>query len=202
MAEHSYLEASRAVRETFARHVLGDVLRWAFEAGAIVTLPEDEIEDFLFSVRDRISTVDPVWAPAMEALRAVPAAPLRADLDEAFATIRTIAQAVASKASTNPARLTVQIVLPTPSSDRDGKPRWTMRGRLADALIWTALRLFSETPRSLVRTCGIPDCPRIYVGRANQKYCAPHQAEAHRQTQRQAEAAFRARKRGKKKRRG
>jgi hypothetical protein len=56
-----------------------------------------------------------------------------------------------------------------------------------------AVKLFSEVPRSLIRTCGFEHCPRVYVAGKNQRYCLRHQADAQRQTQRRAERAFRQR---------
>jgi hypothetical protein len=91
----------------------------------------------------------------------------------------------------------VQFYIPDESSDRDGKPRWWLDGRLQDALVWMAVRLFSEVPRSLIRRCALEGCPRVYVAAKNQKYCAKHMAEAQRLVQRRAERAFRARQRTK-----
>jgi hypothetical protein len=196
-----YLEASKRVRETFARHELANVLQWAFSADEISAMPEDQLEDYLYGVRGRIAAVDPVWTSTMDALRRAPAARLRADLAAALAHIRQIASMIASGLPSPMVSVPVRVFVTDQTFDRDGKPRWMMQGRLRDALVWTALRLFSEVPRSLVRTCGIPGCPRVYVAQGPQKYCGPHQMEALRAARRRAVHAFRARakKKGRKK---
>jgi hypothetical protein len=79
--------------------------------------------------------------------------------------------------------------------DREGRPRWMMRGRLADASVWTVMKLCSEVPRSLIRACAHAECPRVYIAVKNQKFCPTHQRDAARQAQRRAERAFRARQR-------
>jgi len=80
----------------------------------------------------------------------------------------------------------------------ESRPRWNLLGRLPDALLGGSLRLFSEVPRSLIRICALEGCERVYVAAKHQRYCVPHQHEAHLQTQRRAERAFRARQRAKK----
>ncbi|HXG02445.1 MAG TPA: hypothetical protein VNO23_03380 [Candidatus Binatia bacterium] len=201
--DQRYWEASRRVRETFARHALADLLRWAHDlADEILAAPDDELEDFLFSLRERVGAIEPAWAPAMDALREAPGASLRRELAEAFVKIRALAHGVATRQASPPTPVTVELSISHPAEDRDGRPRWIVRGRLADALVWTTLKLFAEVPRSLIRPCGMTTCPRVYVGAKNQRYCPSHQREARRQAQRRAERAFRARqratKRGKK----
>jgi hypothetical protein len=193
-----YLEASRRVRETFARHELANVLMWAFSADEIVGLPEDELESFLYGVREGVSAVEPAWKPAMDDLRLVQVESLRGDLARAFAKIRVIAKNIATSEPTAGYRVALALHVQGRGSDRDGRPQWTLSGRLADGLVWMALKLFSEVPRSLIRTCGLGKCSRVYVASKNQQYCGPHQMEARRLVQRQAERAFRARKRAKK----
>jgi hypothetical protein len=190
-----YWEASRRVRETFARHALADVLFWAFAADEIARMPEAELDSFLDrGILDLVPAAEPAWAPAMDALRGAPVAALRGDLAKAFARIRALAHDVATGEPTAMIPMTVRLYAPGPP-DRDGRPRWALDGRLADGIIWMALKLFSEVPRSLIRPCGITGCKRIYVAAKNQKYCVNHQREAHRQAQRRAERAFRARQR-------
>ncbi len=194
-----YWERSRQVRETFARFELGNVLNWAFaQADEVLASPEDQLEDFLYGVRGRISAVEPAWESAMEALRLLHPDVLRSELGVAFTKIRAIAADVAAKNATDPAHISLVISLSPAQSDRVGHPRWMLTGRLADALVWMALKLFSEVPRSLIRSCAFKECSRIYVATGPQKYCLPHQAEAARLAQRQAEKAFRERQRAEK----
>jgi hypothetical protein len=196
-----YWAASRRVREAFARHELTNVLHWAFGlADEITQGPDDELEDFLYGLEGRLSAVEPAWGPAMEGVRRGPLAEFRRELADGFDKIRTLARNVAAGEPTAMIPLTVQLYVPARYSDRDGLPRWMMRGRLADALVWMAVKLFSEVPRSLIRPCGMTGCPRIYVAAKNQRYCPQHQGEARRQTQRRAERAFRASQRAKKRR--
>jgi hypothetical protein len=193
--QRSYLERSRQVRETFFRYALGDLLHQAFSADEILAMPDDGIDDFLYGVRDRVGAVEPAWRAAMEELRTTPSKRLRGDLAKAFETIRAIAQRVATMQATAMYQPKVRIYLPHPASDRDGKPRLMLDGRLADALVWAALRLFSEVPRFLIRTCALKGCPRVYVAVKHQKFCGHHQKEA----QRQALQRFRAKqKKGRK----
>lgn len=190
-----YWEASQRVRATYARHELANVLFWAFGADEIARMPEEELESFLYGVSQGIQAVEPAWAPAMENLRGASVAGLRSELAKAFARIRQIAQDVATGEPTAMIPMTVRLYAPGPP-DRDGRPRWSLDGRLADGLVWMALKLCSEVPRSLIRRCGIAGgCVRIYVAAKNQQYCPTHQREAHRRTQRRAEKAFRDRQR-------
>jgi len=187
-----YWDASRRVRESWARFTLAHVLMWAFD-DELPNLPEDQLEDFLSKACGQVGFVEPAWKPAMDALRDIPATSLRGDLKQAFKQIRAIAKDVASGDTTAMLPMTVRLVLPAVPSDRDGRPAWRLYGRLRDGLIWMAVRLFSEVPRSLIRTCSFEHCPRVYVAGKNQRYCLRHQAEAMRQTQRRAERAFRQR---------
>jgi hypothetical protein len=182
------------VRETFARHVLVDLLMWAFESDEILAIPDDDLEHgVVYLMRDRVGAVEPAWVPAMETLRGVPVASLRRELAQAFPRIRAIAQAVAAGQPTAMTSVTVRLYIPSPASDREGKPRWSLDGHLADGLIWMTVKLLSQVPRSLIRRCAFAGCARIYVASKHQRYCAAHQAEARRQMQRRAERAFRAR---------
>jgi hypothetical protein len=192
-----HLEASRRVRETFARYTLADVLHWAFSLADEITGPDPDeaLPSFLYGLAGDLRTVEPAWAPVAEGLPTMPVETVRAELREAFATIRGIAQDVAKGAQTDWIPVTVQLFVSHPSGDREGRPRWHLHGRLRDALVWTALKLFSEVPRSLIRPCALPGCKNVYVASKNQRYCLPHQREAYRQTQRRAERAFRARQR-------
>ena len=98
-------------------------------------------------------------------------------------------------------QLTVRVSVSAASADRDGRPRIIFRGSLADALVWTALKLFSEVKRSLIRSCGFEGCSRIYVATKNQKFCRDHQAKRRRLAQRRAEQVFRERAKKRKKKR-
>jgi hypothetical protein len=188
----NYWEASRRVRASWARFELGNVLLWAFD-DELPTLPEDQLEDFLYGARDRVGGAEPAWQSAMDALRGVPGDALRGELASAFKKIRAIAKDVATGETTAILRITVGLYLPSKDRDRDGQPAWNLDGRLRDGLVWAAVKLFSEVPRSLIRTCGFAHCPRVYVAGKNQRYCRRHQADAQRQTQRRAERAFRQR---------
>jgi hypothetical protein len=192
--QQNYWEASRRVRESWARFELGNLLFWAFDP-EFSTLPEDRLEDFISALRDRVGAAEPAWKPAMDALRGIPVTSLRGDLKQAFATIRELARNVATSQPTGIFRMRVDLFLSTADRDRDGRPAWYLDGRLRDGLVWMAVKLFSEVPRSLIRTCGFAHCPRVYVAGKNQRYCLGHQADAQRQTQRRAERAFRHRAR-------
>ena len=192
-----YSEASRRVREAFARSVLYDVLYWAF--GGLEDASDDELDSIRYGLEDRLSTLEPAWAPVADAIRGMPIDTLRAQLRAAHETIRGVAHAVASREPTRLVPITAQIGLDDDWYDRDGRPRWFLRGDLADALVWMTLKLFSEVPRSVIRSCGITGCTRIYVAGRNQRYCHDHQIEAARKAQRRAEGAWRARQRAKKK---
>ncbi len=191
-----HLEASRRVRETFARYTLADVLHWAFSlAKELTEASQDELDSFLYGLGDRVAAVEPAWTPLAEELQHMVVDTVRAELREAFTAIRGIAQDVAKGEQTDWIPVTVQLFVSHPAEDREGRPRWCLHGRLAEALVWMALKLFSEVPRSLIRPCALPGCESVYVASKNQRYCLPHQREAHRQTQRRAERAFRARQR-------
>jgi hypothetical protein len=175
-------EGSKRVREAFARSALSRVLHWAFER------PADVAE-----VGALIRVVEPALHPALESLAAA-----RRDLLPAWATIRTLAAAVAAGQATARLPIPVHVALVGPPHDRAGQPRMALEIRLADALIWTTLTLFAEVPRAVVRRCGLASCERVFVGTHNQRYCAPHQAEARRQAAQRALRAFRARQRARK----
>jgi hypothetical protein len=204
-----YWEASRKARESFYRYTLADLLAMVFDVTEtpggtrppVVELPEDEFVDVVRLIQDRVIAVEAAWAPSMDegAHRLHPsvAPPLpsdaRAQVGEAFATLRKCAQAVAEGRATPMHRLTMRIYIPLPSADRDGRPRWMLRGRLADGIVWMGIKLLTEVDRSLIRACAYTGCSRIFVAFKNQRYCLHHQAEAHRLAQRRAEQAFRAR---------
>ncbi|MGH8695716.1 MAG: hypothetical protein ACREVS_04525 [Burkholderiales bacterium] len=197
-----YLEASRRVRETFARAELANVLHWSFAlADEILGLSRGELDDFLYGVRGGVVAVDAAWQPAIHRWPSTTKA-LRDELGEAFAKIRAIAHTVASNEPTEPVAVTVELSVAGRVNDDEGRPAWRLRGRLADALVWMALKLFSGVPRSLIRPCGMAGCSTIYVAAKNQRYCPTHQIEAHRQTQRRAERAFRERQHKAKTKRG
>ena len=187
-----YWEASRRVRESWARFELGNVLFWAFDH-ELSNLPEDQLEDFLYHARVSVVGAEPAWKPAMDRLKGVPVTSLRPDLKQAFATIRELARDIATGKGGGIFSMKIQLYVPDQAHDREGRPKWCLDGRLRDGLIWMAVTLFSEVPRSLIRTCGFEHCPRVYVAGKNQRYCLRHQADAQRQTQRRAERAFRQR---------
>jgi hypothetical protein len=196
MAAHwveSHWGRGRAVREAYARHELGNVLGWAFDE--LDRAPAEDLEVFIPEVCRRVAEVEPSWKPAMDGLKGIPETSLRGDLKKAFATIRAIAHNVATGETTGILPVKVGLYLPGKDRDRDGRPAWNLDGRLADALTWAALKLFSEVPRSLIRRCNLEGCSRVYVGVKNQQFCRLHVAEAQRLTQRRAEKAFRARQR-------
>jgi len=188
----NYWEASRRVRETWARFELGNLLFWAFDP-EVLTQPEDEFESFVAFVRDRVAGAEPAWRPAMDALRGIPVKSLRGDLKEAFKMIRELARDVATNQPTGSFPMRIRLYLFNRPGDREGRPVWHLSGRLRDGLVWTAVKLFSEVPRSLIRPCSFAGCTRVYVAGKNQRYCLGHQAEAARQTQRRAENAHRQR---------
>ncbi len=206
-----YWEASRRVRETFCRYTLGDLLSMVFDVTEIpggprppvAELEDDEFEHVVRILQEYVADTEPAWEQGMDESRRLPLAEdARAQVAEAFERIRAIAHDVAAGEATDEVRVTVGISLPARIyQDRAGRPRWVFHGRLADALVWMALSLFSEVPRSLIRRCTFEGCSRIYVASKNQRYCLHHQVLARRQTQRQAERAFRARQRAKTKRR-
>jgi hypothetical protein len=138
-------------------------------------------------------------APVAKTIPRLPPEILGAELREAFATIRAAARAIAHGTPTAMIPITVQLQATENVLDHKGRSAFWLEGRVADALVWTTLKLFSEVPRSLIRPCALAGCDRIYVAAKNQRYCHPHQREAHRQAQRRAEHAFRARQRAKKK---
>ena len=193
------------MRVTFARHQLGRILIWAFEG--FEDRPDDELTlaergrllDALRQARRRIAeavrAIDPTWAPVADSLDTLPLATFRAELREAFETIRRIAHAVAEGRGYVVTPMSVQPSVLGPALDREDRPRWHLHGRPADAVTWSVLKLFAEVPRSLIRACNIPGCPRVFVATKAQRYCEPHQREARRQAQRRAEHAFRARQR-------
>jgi hypothetical protein len=188
----NYWEASRRVRESWARYELGNVLFWAFDH-ELPNLPEDQLEDFLYGARVSVVGAEPAWKPAMDGLKGIPVTSLRPDLKQAFATIRELARDIATGKPGGIFSMKIHLYVPDQASDREGRPKWCLDGRLRDGLIWMAVKLFSEVPRSLIRTCGFVQCPRVYVAGKNQRYCLHHQADAQRQTQRRAERAFRQR---------
>jgi hypothetical protein len=187
----------RRVREAFARVGLTHLLDFAF-AEDLPGLREN-IAGFSSAIGRWVSTEAPEWQPAMDALREVPVESLRSEITTGFTNIRALAQDVAS-GSTRRFSLTVQIYVPPKAADRDGRPGWHLDGGLADALVWVAVKLFAEVPRSLIRRCRL--CPRVFVGGKNQKYCsARHLAEGQRLVQRKAEKAWRDRQQKKRKKR-
>ena len=190
-----HLERSRRIREAFARIALAEVLAWAF-LGPEYTV-DDEFDSFRYRLRDAVLAIDPEW-PMADSIRELPLDDLRVHLRAAHERIRAIARAVASREPTELMQIPAQIGITGSAGDRDGRPRWFLRCDVADALVWTALKLFSEVPRSLIRPCGLTGCARIYVASRNQRFCHEHQHEARRQTQREAERAWRDRKRAKK----
>jgi hypothetical protein len=196
----SYTDASLRVRAAWARSALVDILYWAFDM-PVMDLPDDELADFFVGLRERIAFIEPAWASQMDTLRHERVARVRRELATAYASIRTIAQAVAIGQPTAIMPRPVRLALSERAFDRDGRPRFTRYGRLADALVETTMMLVAEVPRSLIRTCAWADCPRVYVAAKNQKFCPHHQEEAARQAQRRAERAFHARQRAKSKRR-
>jgi hypothetical protein len=178
---------------------LGTLLQWAFSK-IITGAPDEALGDILPILEDRVGVVEPAWKPAIAALRGVPATALRSELTKALQILRTLARDVAQGESTATIPIKrLSLSLSDHHADRDGRPQWRLAGGLADALIWVAMRLFSEVPRSLIRRCSLEGCSRIYVASKNQKFCGAHQVEGARLTQRRAEQAFRARaKKGKK----
>lgn len=190
-AQIKYWEMPRRVRETFARSHLADLLHTAFDREILKTPHGDLLEDF---VRALVVSIEPTWV-----IDEVDRTLVRAEITQAFEALQSCAQAIASNRITPTHTLTVRVSVPAVAADRDGHPRTMLQGRLADALVWAGLKLFSEVPRSLIRACDFEGCSRIYVAIKNQKFCRHHQREAHRQTQRRAEAARRDRQRTTKK---
>jgi hypothetical protein len=195
---HDWAESKR-IREAFARSALNDVLFWAFEHEETLLDQDDaDLADFFFILRSNLSHIAPPWKFLMDEWRHAPVSQFRDDFAEALAAIRAIARDVASNVhSTDPRSMRIELSLADPTRDTDGRPRWRLRGRFADALVWMACTLFAEVPRSVVRLCGLPGCERVFVGTHNQRYCTAHQAEARRQAMQHALRAFRARKRRK-----
>jgi HAMP domain-containing protein len=187
-----YLLASRRVRQTFARYELGNVLLWAFDA-QVPALPDDQLDEFLYGLQSVLRTVEPALATVAGVVAAMSRPDIRAELTEAFERIRTLAQDVAAGHPTGTMPVTVDVYLPDRAEDRDGRPRFGLHARLADALVWMAARLFSEVPRSLIRPCAFAGCARVYVAVKNQRFCLPHQREAMLAAQRRAVRAFRTR---------
>jgi hypothetical protein len=190
------------VRGALARHTLASLLGWAFfDADLIANLPEEEIHLFLYHVGESVTVLEPAWAPTIGDPRATPVGDWRRAMVEAFADIRALAKDVATGKST--ARVTIAVeISASPDDDREGRPLWGLHVGTAQALLWFALNLFHEVPRSLIRTCGIGGgCDRVYVAIKNQTYCLRHRAEARRLAQREAERKFRDRQRAKKRKR-
>ncbi len=77
--QRNYWEASRRVRESWARFELGNLLFWAFDP-EFSNFSEDRLEDFLYGLRDRVGGAEPAWQSAMDALRGIPVTSLRPDL--------------------------------------------------------------------------------------------------------------------------
>jgi hypothetical protein len=186
-----YWEGSRRLRDAFSRHVLADLLEIAYSE--IDTMRDDELRRLVAQLQQHLREVEPGWA-------LTPGHESRAELRRALETIRADA-AVASapksyRLSAEPGVYTLTGLAVGLAVDRaSDRVAVRLQGRLAHGVVWIATRLLAAVDRRLVRRCAFEGCARYYVGGRNQKFCRLHQAEAHRQTQRRAEQAFRARQR-------
>jgi hypothetical protein len=188
----NYWTAGRRVREPWARAELAHLLALA----ETVTSVEHAAAP-MTDVRRELTRLAASVTETRQALTQLASSTtnVQQELMTACTTIRALAQAVARGEATPPLPLAVQVSLPSQRRDAEGRPRWSLSMSLADALTWMAVKLLAEVPRSLVRPCGFSGCARVYVATRNQRFCPSHQAEARRQTQRRAMAAFRTRQR-------
>jgi hypothetical protein len=178
--------------DTLARGELAVLLACAFDEG-LPQVPGRHIGEIVDALRGPLRVIEPgLTLP----FRGMPTGQVRDELLAALATVREMAHDVTVGRGTGPMRMSVD--LSVGEGDRDGLPTWTLRLRLADALVWSAARLFSMVPRALIRPCLFAGCARVYVGGRNRRFCPGHQHEARRQAQRRAIQAFRARAAAKK----
>jgi hypothetical protein len=175
--------------DTLARSELGVFLAFAFDE-RLPTLQANQIGEVVDALRGPLRVIEPGLTSA---LRGMPTGQVRDELLAALATVRVMAHDVTAGRGTRPMRMSVDLSVGETEGDRDGLPAWTLRLRLADALVWIAARWFSMVPRALVRPCAFAGCARVYVGGRNRRFCPGHQHEARRQAQRRAIQAFRAR---------
>src|SRR5262249_36345681 len=143
-----YWEGSRRVRASFYRHTLADLLALAplfisegksYRMAALgdvelghVELPNDELERTIREIQDFVRAVEPAWA--MDEHEPIPDDAL-AQVVEAFATLQSCARAVTTNQATPMQQIALQVYIPHPAADHQGRTRWVLRGRLADSII-------------------------------------------------------------------
>jgi hypothetical protein len=172
----------------YTRYALSSLMDWAFDGTA--DAPDDELDKSIFLIT---RFIDPLWGSVLKSVSEMSPATLRMEVRRALTEIRTIAHTITG----GPASPLYSLSLTFDMSHRDGRMRFRLHGSLADAMIWTACSLLSETPLSLIRSCAFADCTRIFVGSKNQRVCTAHQWDVRKQNQRRAERAFLARRRAK-----
>jgi hypothetical protein len=184
-----YHTRSRVLRDTLYRNILGRWLTLAFTD--LDAMKDPEIRRLATTMQAEIALVDSRWQPVL--LSPEP----RKDLRLAFRLIRTWATRLADPLQRSGMELSayalssVRLSL-TSSTLTDRSPRVSVTSALHDAVVWVTVQLFEEVPTSLIRSCEMAKCSRIYLATKNQKFCSDHQGEARRLARRRATRTFRA----------
>jgi hypothetical protein len=175
-----------------ARRQLGWLVHHVlFGARPIAALNESEQNALLYRLHEHLGT-GPLPTPAMtdHTTKA-----LRAQLLEAVDTLRPVFEAIARGAARPWPVTTLRTYLDWRRTEDNPAGQWWLQTGLRDALALHVMVLLRHVDRALIRACDYQDCGRVFIGWKGQKRCVAHLADARREAQRRAQAAFQARRR-------